>query len=580
MALPRLQLRKGTTAPSGAIALVAEPFVDTTNKNFYIADGASSFIHIGGGSYTSRVDEFLTASVASTSVGSITLKDAQASQNSVTLDVPATVTASYSFTLPPNAGTNGYVLQTDGAGNTSWATQTAGYTSWTLSDGTNTQAIESTNTVTVTGGSGIAAAVSATDTLTINLDINELTALDAEGGLDPLVVADSIPVYDASATANKKVTVANLETVIFADVSGDITIAANGVASIAANSVALGTDTTGDYVASVSVTANGGISTSGASTGEGTSHALALDIDGMTDIGAALADADLIAVDDGGAGTNRKAAVTRVADYTFGKVSGDIAIAAGGTASISAGVIVNADISSTAEISVSKLANGTARQLLQTDAAGTGVEWTSNIDIPGTLDVTGKTTLDGDLDVATAVTSGGTVNVATGTTSTGNTKIVNIATNGAAGSTTSVTIGTSAGASSVTILGDLTVTGATTTVNTTNTVVNDSLIELANGTTGTPTSDAGLIIERGDLSNVFVGYDEGADVFVVGTTTATGSSSDTTPTPIAFLAGALNLTDTAGTNESVISYLAANTAYTGQAAGRYLQNINIDLGTY
>jgi hypothetical protein len=46
------------------------------------------------------------------------------------------------------------------------------------------------------------------------------------------------------------------------------------------------------------------------------------------------------------------------------------------------------------EIPVSKLADGTARQLLQTDAAGTGVEWTSNVDIPGTLDVSGAATFD------------------------------------------------------------------------------------------------------------------------------------------------------------------------------------------
>ena len=63
------------------------------------------------------------------------------------------------------------------------------------------------------------------------------------------------------------------------------------------------------------------------------------------------------------------------------------------------GTIANADISSTAEIAVSKLANGTARQLLQTDAAGTGVEFTSNVDIPGTLDVTGAVTLDSTLQV-------------------------------------------------------------------------------------------------------------------------------------------------------------------------------------
>ena len=46
------------------------------------------------------------------------------------------------------------------------------------------------------------------------------------------------------------------------------------------------------------------------------------------------------------------------------------------------------------EIPVSKLQDGSARQLLQTDAAGTGVEWASNIDIPGTLDVTGIATFD------------------------------------------------------------------------------------------------------------------------------------------------------------------------------------------
>jgi hypothetical protein len=47
-----------------------------------------------------------------------------------------------------------------------------------------------------------------------------------------------------------------------------------------------------------------------------------------------------------------------------------------------------------AEIPVSKLQDGAARQLLQTDATGSGVEWASNIDIPGTLDVTGGAIFD------------------------------------------------------------------------------------------------------------------------------------------------------------------------------------------
>ncbi len=63
------------------------------------------------------------------------------------------------------------------------------------------------------------------------------------------------------------------------------------------------------------------------------------------------------------------------------------------------GGIVNTDISASAEIAVSKLADGAARQLLQTDAAGTGVEWASNIDIPGTLDVTSAATFDSTVSI-------------------------------------------------------------------------------------------------------------------------------------------------------------------------------------
>ena len=108
--------------------------------------------------------------------------------------------------------------------------------------------------------------------------------------------------------------------------------------------------------------------------------------------------------------------------------------------------IVNADISATAEIAVSKLADGTARQLLQTDAAGTGVEWASNIDVPGTLDVTGAVTFDNN----------------------------------------------------VTVQGDLTVNGTTTTIDTANLVVEDKNIEIGKVATPTDvTADGGGITLKG-----------------------------------------------------------------------------------
>ena len=62
----------------------------------------------------------------------------------------------------------------------------------------------------------------------------------------------------------------------------------------------------------------------------------AIDIDGATDIGGALADADLIIVDDGGAGTNRRSALSRIATWLFAKVSGDITIDGSGAAAIGA----------------------------------------------------------------------------------------------------------------------------------------------------------------------------------------------------------------------------------------------------
>lgn len=67
-------------------------------------------------------------------------------------------------------------------------------------------------------------------------------------------------------------------------------------------------------------------------------------------------------------------------------------------------------------VPVSGITPGSARQLLQTNAAGTASEWTSNVDVPGTLDVTGVATLDSTVGVSGAATFGSTVSVAGATT--------------------------------------------------------------------------------------------------------------------------------------------------------------------
>ena len=92
-------------------------------------------------------------------------------------------------------------------------------------------------------------------------------------------------------------------------------------------------------------------------------------------------------------------------------------------------------------------------------------------------------------------------------------------------STGTSSFGTLTTSGNATIGGDLTVNGTTTTLSTTNTTVSDTLMELGNGTTGTPINDSGIVIERGSENNAFIGYDESADKFTVGTGTFTGAST-------------------------------------------------------
>lgn len=79
---------------------------------------------------------------------------------------------------------------------------------------------------------------------------------------------------------------------------------------------------------------------------------------------------------------------------TLPNVSGTV-VTTGDTGSVTSamladGTIVDADVSATAEIAVSKLANGTANQVLVTD--GTDVSWSDDLTLAGNLTVNGTTT--------------------------------------------------------------------------------------------------------------------------------------------------------------------------------------------
>ena len=99
----------------------------------------------------------------------------------------------------------------------------------------------------------------------------------------------------------------------------------------------------------------------------------------------------------------------------------------------------------------------------------------------------------------------------------------------------------------VTVNGNLTVGGTSSTISTTNTVIEDNIIELQTGISAS-TNDSGIIIERGSTgNNACIIWDESADTFKLGTTTATGADKSG---GITVTAGALEvaaLTATTGT---------------------------------
>lgn len=106
----------------------------------------------------------------------------------------------------------------------------------------------------------------------------------------------------------------------------------------------------------------------------------------------------------------------------------------------------------------------------------------------------------------------------------------------------------------LTVSGDLTIEGDTTTISTTNTVVKDKLIELNNGATSN-SNDCGIIIERGSTGdNAIVAWDESADSFIVGTTTATGASTDAnlTITPTALNTGDITVGSGAAADTKIV----------------------------
>ncbi len=246
---------------------------------------------------------------------------------------------------------------------------------------------------------------------------------------------------------------------------------------------------------------------------------LILDADGT--------DADAIDIDS--AGGIDIDATTAINIATSG-AAGDITLVSAHTAGVAFHIDANANAASEVQIDAGILdMDVTGAATLDAGGAigitGAGVDVnagssTLELTTSGAMDLnSGAMTLDAS---SISLDGSGAVNVDTTDTSNG----ISIGT-----ATSGVPISIGHGTSEVTVndnltvTGDLTINGATTTVSTTNMVVEDKFIELGNGVSGSPSGDAGFVIERGSSDNAAVIWDESADEFFLGTGSVTGASS-------------------------------------------------------
>lgn len=206
--------------------------------------------------------------------------------------------------------------------------------------------------------------------------------------------------------------------------------------------------------------------------------------------------------------------------------------------------------------SITQYADSDARGAVSvTDSGGDGSLAYNNS--TGVITYTGPSASE----VRAHITAGTGVSISSGEVSIGQ----------AVATSSNVTFADVAATGNLTVTGNLDVNGTTTTLDTTNSTIADRLIELGNGTSGTPANDMGIVLERGDSDNAFIGWDESADKFLMGTGSFTGASTGnltvTTGTLVANLEGNVTGNVTGNADTATALATARAIALTGDVTG-------------
>lgn len=128
----------------------------------------------------------------------------------------------------------------------------------------------------------------------------------------------------------------------------------------------------------------------------------------------------------------------------------------------------------------------------------------------------------------------------------------------------------------VTIQGNLTVNGTTTTINSEIVTIADNIIVLNSNVTGTPSENAGIEIERGTAPNVSLRWNETTDKWQVtedGSTFYDISTSNTTPN---VTAGSGITVTVSGTSIIVAHADTSSVSNTSNTGTSFIQNVSVD----